>query len=76
MSQTSVWDSQANSVNIELHVVRITNETDVSSAKNINEATVSTKVLSKTYIRTIYICIIVNKGGCGVYYSKPALTLG
>ena len=34
----------------------------------------STKVLSKTYIRTIYVCIIINKGVVGFNSSKPALT--
>ena len=34
--------------------------------KNINYANVSTNVPSKTYIRTNYICIGINKVGGGV----------
>ena len=34
----------------------------------------STKVLRKSYIRTIYICISIKKGVVEFNYSKPALT--
>ena len=34
----------------------------------------STNVPSKTYIRSSYICIIINKGMVGFNCSKPALT--
>ena len=44
----------------------------MSHLQNINKANVSTKVLSKTYIRTSYICISINKGGGGVWLQQAS----
>ena len=64
--------SWGNKLNVEVHAVLLARPK--SLCKNIKWANVSTNVPSKTYIRTNYICIIINKGMVGFNCSKPALT--
>ena len=59
-------------LNVEVHTELLARLT--SLCKNINYGNVITNVPNKTYIRTSYICIGINKGVVEFDCSKPALT--
>ena len=64
--------SGGNKLLVEVQAVLLVRQ--VSHLLNINKANMSTKVLSKTYIRSYHTCICIKKVMWGFSYSKPALT--